>query len=400
MKILLLSNKVPYPAHDGSSIAIASMVDALLKNGAEVSLLSLNTAKHFKEEKDILEALPRKLRFYQVYLDNRITTAGAFFNLLGNSAFHVSRFHHKGFSRLLAEILEEEDFDVIQLEGLAMAVYLKEIRKLTSTKVVLRAHNMEGRIWQRHIENEKKWLRRKYLEIQVSRLSDFEIRMVKEVDALVTISEEDLRNFRIVVKSKVSISIPCGVDLKDYPRCSGNSETVDIAYLASFDWLPNRQGAWWFVNEVWPLVQQQCPEATFRLGGRHMSANLKSLEMPRIEVMEEVPDMRAFICSARLVVVPLLAGSGMRIKVLENMALGKCQVSTSIGAEGIEVSHGGDIILADTPQRMALGIVALLKNPAQRKTLGDQARLTVEKYYSNARLGEQLVEFYETEVCW
>ncbi|MDZ7846160.1 MAG: glycosyltransferase family 4 protein [Owenweeksia sp.] len=109
-----------------------------------------------------------------------------------------------------------------------------------------------------------------------------------------------------------------------------------MGHLASFDWLPNQQGAQWFLDEVWPLVLKKQPDAHFKIAGRNMPDSIKNNTQPGVEVLPDVEDMRSFICGCRMVVVPLLAGSGMRIKVLENMALGACQISTSIGAEGYD----------------------------------------------------------------
>lgn len=399
LKILLLSNKVPYPADDGSSIAIAAMIDALLKNDVEVTLLSLNTAKHFKKDEETKKRLPEDLEFHSVFADTNITPSGAALNLISGKPYHVSRFKQKAFAKKLKELLTAGDYDIVQLEGLTMAVYLDLIRKNSKAKVVLRAHNLENQIWERHIENEPNILKRSYLGLQVARLSDFEVQALYDVDAVVSITEEDLKGIRKIIHSKEGISIPCGVDIKSYEPCRNTATTADLAYLASFDWLPNRQGAWWFLEEVWPLVQQTDPDVTFKIGGRHMPMNMRALDMPGLEVVPDVPDMRRFICSSRLVVVPLLAGSGMRIKILENMALGACQITTSIGAEGIMVEDGEDIVLADDPQQMADAILSLLKDPERVERIGKAARKKVVQHYSNTSLGERLLDFYESEVC-
>ena len=399
LKILILSNKVPYPANDGSSIAIASMIDGLLKNKAQVTLLSLNTTKHYKEDVDIRKDLPTDVDFHQVFADNRISFKGAALNLLSGSPYHVSRFNIKAFGKKLQQLLLSQDFDIVQLEGLAMAVYHDLIRKNSSARVVLRAHNVESQIWQRHIANEKNFLKKAYLSLQVNRLSDFEVKSVFDVDALVAITEDDLLNFRQLVRSKKAISIPCGVDLRKYQLCNAEAKSTDIAYLASMDWLPNRQGAWWFLEKVWPLIRQKNSGIRFHLGGRHMPPEMKMLEIPGVHIHPDVPDMQQFVCSAKLVVVPLLAGSGMRIKILENMALGICQVTTSVGAEGIEVENGKDIVLADKPGQMAHAILGLLNNEGQLNAIGQEARRKAEMKYNNRSLGRELLDFYETEVC-
>lgn len=398
MKVLVLSNKVPYPANDGSSIAMASIIDALLKNDAEVTLLSINTKKHFKTDEATAHELPPELNFHKVYHNTSITPWGALANLFTSQAYHVSRFYISAYAKKLVQLLEQSNFDIIQIEGLSMAVYVDLIKKHSQGKTVLRAHNVEHIIWDRHLKNESNSLRSKYLKIQNSRLAKFEINSLKSVDAIVPITEEDHQLLLPwISKHKPIHSLPCGIDIESKNTCPNTtSQKADIAYLASFDWMPNVQGIEWFMQNVWPLVQKLRPETSFHLGGRHMPASFNKWEKRGVTLFHDVADMREFICGARIIIVPLLAGSGMRIKVIENMALGKCQVSTTVGAEGVKVESGKDIILADSPDDFARAISNLLHDDDLLKFVENQARKTIEKNYSNRQLGQKLIEFYDT----
>lgn len=398
MKVLVLSNKVPYPANDGSSIAMASIIDALLKNDADVTLLSINTKKHFKSDEATARQLPAELKFHKVYHNTSITPWGALANLFTGNAYHVSRFYISTFAKKLVELLDQTNFDVIQIEGLSMAVYVDLIKRHSKGKIVLRAHNVEHIIWDRHLENESNSLRSRYLKIQNSRLAKFEIKSLKAVDAIVPITEEDKQLLLPwISKNKPIQSLPCGIDVESKSSCSISTiQKADIAYLASFDWMPNVQGIEWFMQKVWPLVQKLKPDTSFHLGGRNMPASFLKWEKRGVTLFHDVADMREFICSARIVIVPLLAGSGMRIKVIENMALGKCQVSTTIGAEGVKVETGKDIILADSPEDFARAISNLLHDDELLSFVENQARKTIETHYSNRQLGKDLLEFYET----
>lgn len=400
MKVLVLSNKVPYPANDGSSIAMASIIDALLKNDTDVTLLSINTKKHFKSDEATTKQLPAQLKFHKVYHNTSITPWGALANLLSGKAYHVSRFYISAFAKKLVELLQNNSFDIIQIEGLSMAVYVELIRKYSKGKIVLRAHNVEHIIWDRHLENESSSLRSKYLKIQNSRLAKFEIRSLKAVDAIVPITDEDKQLLLPwISKTKPIQSLPCGIDIDAKSICSKTSkQTADIAYLASFDWMPNVQGIEWFMQKVWPLVQELKPDTSFHLGGRHMPAAFQIWKKRGVSLFQDVDDMREFICGARIIIVPLLAGSGMRIKVIENMALGKCQVSTTIGAEGVMTENGSDIILADSPEDFARAISNLLHDNELRTFVETQARKTIETNYSNRQLGKDLKRFYQSVI--
>lgn len=391
---------MPYPANDGSSIAMASIIDALLKNGADVTVLSINTKKHFKSDAATARELPKELKFYKVYHDTSVKPVGAITNLISGKAYHVSRFYIKSYSRKLIELLQSNEFDIIQLEGLSMAVYTDLIRRYSKAKLVLRAHNVEHTIWERHIENEGNGLKAQYLKVQTKRLSVFERESLNAVDAIVPITDEDAESIKTFLKKEVPIhSLPCGIDVEKKNICSTTSPKTDIAYLASFDWMPNVQGIEWFMHYVWPIIQEIRPETSFNLGGRHMPDSFQNWSNQGVTLSPNVDSMREFICNARLIIVPLLAGSGMRIKVIENMALAKCQISTQIGAEGVKVESGNNIMLADEPEEFARQIVNLLNDDVQRKYIEQQARQTIEEHYSNKKLGAELISFYREITC-
>jgi glycosyltransferase involved in cell wall biosynthesis len=396
VKILLLSNKVPFPANDGSSIAIRSMVDALLLNGATLSLLSLNTKKHYRSAKDIEKNLPQRLDFTAVDADTDIKLIPAALNLISGKAYHVSRFLQKGMLKALKEKLQEKDFDIIQLEGLSMAVYLPLIRKYSKASVSMRAHNIEHLIWERHTNNETHKLKKKYLEIQSARLKKFELDHLALMDALVFITDADRNIYRSLGGKKISTSIPCGLNPEDYSTEVPEEFRYDIAHLASLDWLPNQQGLEWFLEEVWPLVLEARPQSRIAIGGRNMPKKLFNHANDNLWLFAEVDDAQRFIKAAKIAIIPLLAGSGMRIKLVEYMAMGQACVSTIIGAEGINLEANKEVLLAHEAEAFAAAIILLLDNDTERENMSQAARKKFEKEYANASLGANLLKFYQT----
>lgn len=395
----MLTNKVPYPANDGSSIAMASMVDGFVKNGASLTLLSLNTSKHFKDDSSISSEIPQNLVFHKIEVNTDVKPVGAALNLISGQPYHVSRFYQKKYAAKLKAILKAQTFDIIQIEGLSMAVYYDLIKGLCSTPFVLRAHNVEHQIWERHISNQTDFFQKKYLKIQVNRLRKFELETLAKMNAVVAITEEDETRIQKLAPQLKTISIPCGIDLEKTTPCPTTSYKSDIGYLASFDWMPNVQGVEWFLDSVWPILKKARPEITFQLGGRHMPSHFLNLQEPGISIHPDVPDMAEFVCSSRIAVIPLLAGSGMRIKIIENMALGKCQISTSIGAEGVHVKNGYDILIGDTPEEFSKQVLASLSDQNKIGTIGTNARKTIEQNYGNNALGKRLLKFYEDLLC-
>ncbi len=340
------------------------------------------------------------MNFHKVEVDTDVKPAGAAINLISGQPYHVSRFYQKRYAAKLKSLLQSESFDIVQIEGLSMAVYYDLVKSLSKAPIVLRAHNVEHQIWERHISNQSDIFQKTYLRIQVKRLKKFELESLTKMDAVVAITDEDETGFKKLVPKLKTNSIPCGIDLeKTKPSSALEGYKSDIGYLASFDWMPNVQGVEWFLNSVWPILKKARPEITFRLGGRHMPNHLLNLREDGISIHPDVPDMAEFVCGSRLAVIPLLAGSGMRIKIIENMALGKCQVSTSIGAEGVQVKSGHDILLGDTPEEFANQILVALSNPKRVDEIGNNARKTIEQNYGNEALGKRLLNFYENQLC-
>ena len=398
VKILLLSNKVPFPSNDGSTIAIRSMVDALLLNGASLSLLSLNTKKHFRSPKEIQENTPTELDFQAVDVDTDITPISAALNLINGKAYHVSRFYQPKMKAALKQKLQEQKFDIIQIEGLSMAVYLPLIRKYSEAAVSMRAHNIEHLIWERHTNNETNFFKKKYLELQSARLKKFELKQLTLMDALVFITEADRNTYRSWDGKTISTSIPCGLNPEDYDKSVPTEFNYDVVHLASLDWLPNQQGLEWFIEKVWPLVLEARPESNIAIGGRHMPKKIFQYASDSLWVFAEVNDAQRFIKAGKIAIIPLLAGSGMRIKLVEYMAMSQACVSTIIGAEGINLSANKEVLLAENEEAFAAAIILLLDNKLERENMAQAARKKFKQEYANLSLGKKLLDFYQTLV--
>ncbi len=396
MKVLLLCNKVPYPARDGSSIAMRSTAEALRSNGHEVHILALNTRKHFRAPAAIEKARPAKLKLKAIPVNTSPGPVSALRNLFSGQAYHVSRFWQAPVAETLRQWLKEENYDIVQLEGLNLAVYLPVLKHRGRAKLVLRAHNLEFEIWQRHWPRLRNPLLRAYLALQTRRLERFERWAWQQMDGLVFITARDAEAYRkMTANARPRTAIPSGLEPADYPEPNGRFER-DLACLASFDWQPNVEGLRWFVREVWPLLRKDRPQLLFAVGGRHMPASFGQFKRQGISLCGEVEDGQAFVQKARVTIVPLWSGSGMRIKVLENMALGCAQVSTSIGAEGLELRDGVEIRLADTPKDFAAAILQLIDREDERRALAQAARKRALSGFDNRRLGAYYGTFYQS----
>jgi glycosyltransferase involved in cell wall biosynthesis len=396
LKVLQLCNKAPYPANDGSSIAIYNMAKGLIDNDVQLHLLTINTKKHFKADDQVPAEFRKKSHYASVFKNTNTSASGALLNLFSPESYFVSRFYFKEFEQKLITTLKNNSFDIIQLEGLFMGVYLKAIRKYSTAKVVLRAHNIEHFIWNRHILNEKNRLKKTYLALQNKRLKKFELKVLATVDAIVPITEVDKKGFKRLGFKKPLYACITGVDVNEYQlRQNTPVKPNTIFYFGSMDWLPNQEAVMWFLDHCWPQIHKTVPEARFVIAGRGMPPELLHLSKPNVLVIENVSDGKAFFHQHQLMIVPLLSGSGLRIKIIEGMAYGKAIVSTSVGAEGINYTDKKDILIADTPATFIDAVTGLLKDGARRAELEKNATVLAHREFDNLKVVAGLVHFYK-----
>ncbi|RYD77481.1 MAG: glycosyltransferase [Sphingobacteriales bacterium] len=396
MRILQLCNRVPWPPHDGGAIAMLNMTKAFHALGHEVHLLCLNTRKHFVEKEDMPEIFRELASFRAVYINTDVEPGGALMNLLfSKESYHLSRFRSKAFSGKLIYVLENFKFDIIQLEGLHISIYLPIIRKYSKAKVVLRAHNIEFLIWERLAASEENKLKKWYVSLLAERLKKYEVDVLNKFDAIVPITEHDAQTFReLGCKIPIHVS-PTGLDLDEYKIEKAATEFPSVFHLGALDWMPNIQGLDWFIQQVWPKIHTKYPEIKFYIAGRHMPSSFKMLQVAGVEIVGEVDNAKVFMNSKAIMVVPLLSGSGMRIKIIEGMALAITIVSTSIGAEGIEVENGINILIANDADDFADAVLRCINDRNFCENLGENAQKLVEEEYSNLSLVKELADFYK-----
>jgi glycosyltransferase involved in cell wall biosynthesis len=390
VKILLLCNKFPYPANDGSSIAIARMIEGYAEAGVKLTVLSLNTLKHRKDPDSTPKGISEKVVFHVVNVDTNPTTRNALFNLIQKLPFHVSRFFQREVDTKLSDVLTAEEFDIIHFEGIFMMPYFQTARKLSSARVVLRTHNVEYQIWKRASKSNKKPILSAFLLTQTRKLRRYERWCATVSDAIVAITEQDASYFREFNPN--TISVPCGVN---DVRISQQINNKMFFHLGSMDWLPNQQGVEWLLEAVWPKVQQSGSDLELHLAGRNMPAPLLKMKKAGVVVHGEIQDAPSFRQSHGVMLVPLQAGSGMRVKIVEAMTEGIPIISTSIGAEGIPLVHGESFMMANDADQFAESIIRISERPDLCRSIGKNAALLAEEKFLNKNLIKHLLGFYQ-----
>jgi len=393
MNILLLCTKMPFPPKDGGSLATLAFVGLLKKSNISISVLAANTPKH-PISADTPDLIGVKLK--TIPLDTNIRVFHLLFNFVfSNLPYNVIRFRSNSFAKKLIEFLSSSSFDIIQLEGPHLGIYLPLIKKYSDAKVVLRAHNVEHIIWQELAEESPSFLKRIYLRVLAKRLKNFEKKLINMVDGVIPISYHDFRTISLFSSPHYDIVIPYGINIDDYIP-GDQIEINTIFFIGALDWIPNQKGLMWFIEKVWPDVLKRMPQIAFHIAGRNAPLWLqKRLIAPNIIFHGEVTNAKEFINKYQVMIVPLFSGSGIRIKVLEGMALKKPIIVTLKGAEGLNVTHGKELLITDNPETFISEILELLQDNSKQASLGEAARAFFSKEFDNFALANKMEEFYQ-----
>ena len=429
MKILVVGNRVPWPLHDGGAIATYGMLRSLAENGAEVDFFSFNTKKHFAENA-IIEKYFGFCKVHLVSLDASVKPLKALWNLLFGGSYHMERYDNLEAAVELYDLIQSSNYDCVMAEGLySMPIALRVMKQLSfkadglgsneihenrsesvqkkPIKWVYRSHNLEYQIWERLAISEQQPLKRWYLDLQSKRLKRYEIDVWCEMDAIVPIVETDSNVIQATVSEihkknqrNSGYSVANQPQIHVYqPGIAIESpfafvhRPLSIFHIGSMEWQANEQGVMWFLKKVWPRVLSAQPNVKFHLAGKGLSKTDPRFFQTGIVNHGEVDDAEVFMQSRGIMIVPIQAGSGIRIKSLEAMALGVPVVSTSIGAQGLSVESGTQMIIADDPEGFADGIIQLLLNPAASQEITQQARAYVEQHHNLKRNTAELLGF-------
>lgn len=393
MKVLQLCIKPPFPTVDGGTMAMNSITQGLLREGCEVKVLAMESDKHPADRAKMGEEYLGQTGFESQYVDLSVKPLAAAVAMLCGESYHVSRFRSEAFAARLRAILERETFDVVHLESLFMTPYVPLIRSLSAAKVVLRSHNVEHVIWQRVAASTPYGLKRWYLKHLALTLRAYELEHINDYDGVVCITKGDAEYFRQHGCRRPLTSIPFGVEPED--AANVEVEPASLFHIGAMDWLPNRESIEWLLEEVWPVVHREVPQAHLYLAGRKMPQRWMDARIEGVTVVGEVPDAGYFIAGKQINVVPLLSGSGIRVKIIEAMAAGKAVVTTTVGAQGIDYTNGENLLVADTPEQFAAQIKRLVADQEYCRSVGEAAARLVAEHYDVKRLTAQLLQFYD-----
>jgi len=395
MKILQLTTKVPYPPKDGGAAGIFVFSKVLQELGHSVAILAFNPPKHFISRL-ALSDLPPSLQIHMVEIDTKPSWYKALTNLIFKTIpYQVERFANQKFEGKLLELLVQFDPDVVQLEGVYLCPYIEKIRAHSKARIVLRAHNIEYMLWQNISENEPNLIKRVYLAIQAKRVKRFEVAQFSNVDGVTTVTQHDLSVVEMHHPITKMRAIPFGIEIKPKPnRVKYNTEA--ISFIGALDWMPNQEAMLWFIRSVWPLLQHNYPSLQFHIAGRNAPMHLKSLieQQPGVIFHGEVNDSTEFLNQFSIIIVPLFAGSGIRVKIIEAMDHGLVVIASAKAVEGIPAISGQHLLIANTPEDFLNEITRVFGDTSLMDKLSANAMAFVRENFDILVIGSELIDFY------
>ena len=413
MHILQLSLRVPYPPHDGGAIGIYNITAGLLRAGHRVTMLAANTPKHHQPA-TALDHLGPNLRLVTVDVNTDLSPVAALKNLLlggrGPEGIghgipdNVERFIILPLADRVREMLRTEDIDVVQVEGTFMAWYAALLRRESGAAalppIVLRMHNVEYKIWETLARRERNPLKKWSFRHLAQRLQKFEQWALHQVEAVAPVTEDDAQRLREMGSPVPVVFIPAAVELslfKADPDIRPRPRT--LCMVGSLNWLPNLEGVEWLLREVWPTLHAELPDVELHIAGTGTPDYLLAPRTDNVFFHGFVESAPAFMQQYDLMVAPMLSGSGIKVKVIEGMALGKAILSTTIGAEGIAARDGHNLLVRDGAAAWLTVLRAWARGEIDGAALGAAATRTAVGRYDTESVARGFTRLYQQLVA-
>lgn len=383
LNILFISATVPYPAIDGGRIRVLNLVLNLNKvHNVTFVCFRSNPSDDIGIEYlrnvgiEVIAVVPnrRALSFVISLLKKPIT---------------VAKYYSSNMSREIGSLIESRNFDVIHFEMLHTGQYIRELpRRVVS---LLDQQNVDSVIWRRLAETEQCLVKRAMFYWQYKSFRRFERDLCKEFNKCLCVSSEDATALKTICPSASVEVIPNGVDPEYYKPLDVAEDDNHLVFTGSMDWQPNEDAVVYFCERILPLIKSEFPKVKFYIVGSNPTARVKRLgNIDGVVVTGLVDDVRPYIASASVYVVPLRIGGGTRLKILQALSMKKAVVTTSIGCEGLKVRKDLDLLIADDPDLFAKEVMRCMKDSNLRRTLGENGRRIVLNDYDWKVIASQL----------
>ena len=387
LQVLFITEFLPWPLTSGGRIRSYHILRQVASKH-KVTLVAAchdEVEEHFKGFIDDLHALT-------IQPKSKIKKALGALLTLGSPNPYLLAYSHfqKQLAETIQQLVKKNNYDLVHLDHLDAAIYLPFCGNIP---VYLDQHNFETKLFQSVRDNTTNFILRRYIEQQLKKLSKFEAEILRKSNAIGSVSSNDASLMAEIVDHKKIDVVPNGVDL-DFFDIEKKPLPFRVVTIGSLDWQPNVEGLIWFLDKTWPLVVDQCPQATFQIVGRSPPKSLLDRASDKILIAASVPDIRNYASQAAAFVIPLFSGGGTRLKALEAMAMRMPLVSTPTGVEGINCKDGEHVFIAETPTAFANKVVEVLNDQKMAMTIAEKARQLMEDQYSWDAIGNKLDKIY------
>jgi len=401
MKILFLTQIVPYPPDAGPRIKTWHVLKYLAERGHSITLVTFVRL----EEKKFLPEI-RKICENVIPISLRRTKLRDAYSLLisqlKRTPFLIERDYRSSMAGAIKNLLTDEKFDVIHIDQVNMAQFILRPNGISpDLKTIFDAHNATWIILER-MRSSSPLLLRPFLAQEAKKLKNYELQLVQRVDHVLTVTEFD-RSLLLpnsdgdFLKSKIHV-IPIAVNTQELQPVERKQNTHQILTIGSLNYPPNADGIRWFLREVFPLVKEKIPNVTLTVIGKNPPKDFFSLAEPfgtDIDITGYVEDLTPYLENSTVMVVPVLAGGGMRVRILEAFARGIPVVTTTIGLEGISAENGSHVLVADDPAEFARKVEHLIETPDEQLRLANNARELVTNLYDWKAVLKKLDQIYQ-----
>jgi len=395
MNILWIKTELLHPIDKGGKIRTYNMLKEL-KREHRITYLTLDDGTADAAARELASEYCHDLVCVPHTQRQKFTTgfyAELFSNLLSPLPYAIKKYMSHELRQQISR--RAGDCDVVVCDFLAPAA---NVPANLGKPTVLFQHNVEAIIWKRHCEVQHNPLKKAYLFAQWKKMRAFERRMSRTFDSVVAVSKEDCEQMRSEYGAQNVFDVPTGVDTEFF-RPSGLEKSAphNLVFTGSMDWLPNEDAIRYFTDQIMPRIKSEIPDATLTVVGRNPYQSLVELAKndDSIIVTGRVDDVRPYMERAAAYVVPLRVGGGTRLKIFEAMAMEKPIVSTTIGAEGLPVTDGAELLLADTPESFANAVVAILQDSERANGLAQSAARLVRAEFGWQKVAERFANICE-----
>jgi glycosyltransferase involved in cell wall biosynthesis len=396
LKVLIVDEEIPFPPNAGKRIRTWNLLRRLAEEH-DLTLLCYGSP----EEPGLQAIRAAGIRVDLVPTPSKKSSGWAFYlrlflNLFSPYPYSVVKHFSSEFQAALDHLLTVETWDLLQCEW---TPYMHFLRRKIACPVVVATHNVENQIWDRRARHGRNIPERLFFRLQAWKMKQFEKSALRRATAVTAVTWNDAEVMSNWGVADVTV-VANGADIDFYDICHAQERECELLSVSSLDWYPNEDALEFFVREILPEIRKRRPDVKFSIVGRRPQQSLRQRlqNVPGVVFHGEVEDVRPFVSAASVVVVPLRIGGGSRLKILEALAGAKAVVSTSVGAEGLDVNGGEHLLIADDPTDFAQKVIELLESPERRHQLGQAGRQRIMECYGWENIAKRM-EHVWNNIC-